>query len=306
MAIVPDNLKSAVTKSHRYEPTLNQTFADFAEHYGTTVLPARVYRPKDKALVEGAVKIVYSRIYAAIRNQQFFSLEELNMAIREQHEALNDRKFSHRPYIRRELFVELEEKLLNPLPLEKYEIKEVCWVTVMKNGHVCLQKDKHYYSVPYNFIGKKVKLIWSSKQVTAYYNYRCIATHERLKSPYRYTTDEQHLCSKHKFVTQWNPDYFINWAANISPAVELVIKDIMEKKPYSEQAYRSCMGVLSLAKKAGDKRLSDACNRALEYGICNYKMVQNIFEKGLDQIEEQSIQTQLPSHDNIRGKHYYN
>ncbi len=305
-AIVPDNLKSAVSKSHRYEPTLNQTFADFAEHYGTTVLPARVYKPKDKALVEGAVKILYSAIYAAIRKQRFTNIDVLNNALWTHLEGLNKRKLNGRPFSRRELFEEIEINELKPLPQEKYEMKEYAWATVMKNGHVCLQKDKHYYSVPYHFIGKKVKLIWSSKELRVYYNYQCIASHKRVKSPYNYTTDENHLSSTHKFITQWNPDYFIRWATNISPEVEMLIREILDKKPYPEQAYRSCIGILGLAKKAGEKRLIAACTRALEYGLYNYKTVQSILEKGLDKIDDHESQTTLPKHNNIRGKDYYN
>lgn len=307
-AIVPDNLKSAVTKSHRYEPTLNETFEDFAEHYGTTVLPARVYKPKDKALVEGAVKIVYSRIYTALRNQQFFSIESLNKAIWEQLEVLNDRKLNNRPFSRRELFNDVEKDVLKPLPVERYQIKETAWATVMKIGHVCLQKDKHYYNVPYRFMGKKVKLVWSTKEVSIYYNYERIALHQRTKSSYNYTTVEDHLASSHKFIAQWNPEYFLGWARNIHPNVEMLIQDILQRKKYPEQAYRSCIGVLSLAKKVGNDRLTGACTRALEYGICNYKIVQNILEKGLDNVEgeeETDKDNQIPKHDNIRGKQYY-
>lgn len=305
-AIVPDNLKSAVTRSHRYEPTLNETFKDFAEHYGTTILPARAYKPKDKALVEGAVKIVYASIYTALRNEIFFSLESLNKAIWKQLEILNNRKLNGRPYSRRELFNEIEKDLLSPLPMERYQIKETAWVTVMKTGHVCLQKDKHYYSVPYRFNGKKVKLIWSVKQVWIYYKYECIATHNRTKSAYNYTTIEDHLASSHKFIAQWNPEYFLCWARGIDPNVEQLIAAILEKKKYPEQAYRSCIGVLSLAKKVGNKRLAGACIRALEYGVCNYKMVQRILEKGLDQLEDQrEEENNIPAHHNIRGKEYY-
>jgi len=307
LAIVPDNLRSAVTKSHRYEPKINETFADFAEHYGTTIFPARVYKPKDKALVEGAVKIIYTAIYTALRDKEFLSIESLNEAILIELEKLNSRKLNKRPYSRRDLFEELETKELKPLPLLKYEIKETAWATVMKIGHVCIQKDKHYYSVPYKFIGKKVKIVWSSKEVCIYYNYQRIAVHERVKSPYNYTTTEDHLASSHKFIAQWNPEFFRSWASNIHEDVELLIINILDKKKYPEQAYRSCMGVLSLAKKVGNERLINACTRALEYGICNYKIVQSILEKGLDERHEDvEDQPEIPEHDNIRGKQYYN
>lgn len=305
-AIVPDNLKSAVSKSHRYEPKINPAFEDFAEHYCTTILPARVYKPKDKALVEGAVKIVYSTIYASLREQEFYTLDELNGAVKEELELLNNRKFRNRPYSRRELFNELEKQVLKPLPAIRYEIKEICWVTIMKNGHFCLRKDSHYYSVPYGYTGKKVKVTYTSKCVEVYYNYKCIASHLRIKSPYNYTTDTEHLASTHKFISQWNPDYFLKWAANISPDVEMLIQQILEKKPHPEQAYRSCIGILSLNKKVGRERLGKACSRALCYGMYNYKTVVNILERGLESLEvEQEIEYDQPTHDNIRGKKYY-
>lgn len=305
-AIVPDNLKSAVTKSHRYEPTLNEAFQDFAAHYSMIVLPARAYKPKDKALVEGAVKIVYSAIYAPLRNQQFHTLKELNAAIRSELEVLNNRPFRKGKSSRRSLFEELEKSQLRTLPVERYELKEMSWVTVMKSGHVLLQKDKHYYSVPYRFIGKKVKLVWSKSKVQIFYQYERIALHTRTKSKYHYTTEPNHLASSHRFITQWNPEYFRQWARNIHPDVEKLICQILEKKKYPEQAYRSCMGVLSLTKKVGDTRLINACGRALEYGVCNYKIVESILEKGLDKSDEPPYpDATTPPHNNIRGKDYY-
>lgn len=305
-AIVPDNLKSAVTKSHRYEPTLNEAFQDFASHYGMVVLPTRAYKPKDKALVEGAVKIVYSAIFAPLRNTHFHSLKELNAAIHTQLEALNNRPFKMGKTSRRSLFEQLEQPLLGPLPVARYELKYNSWVTVMKTGHVLLHKDKHYYSVPYRFIGRKVKLVWSKTTVQVFCQYERIALHTRIKSAYHYTTEPDHLASSHRFITQWNPEYFQKWARNIHPDVEKLIFQILEKKKYPEQAYRSCMGVLSLAKKVGDKRLTDACSRALEYGICNYKMVESILEKGLDKIPTlPGEEPEIPNHENIRGKNYY-
>jgi transposase len=304
-AIVPDNLKIAVTKSHRYEPTLNETFEDFSEHYSTTILPTRVYKPKDKALVEGAVKIVYSTIYAALRDNQFFNIQSLNKAILLELEILNNRKLNNRPFSRRQWFVDVEQNVLGPLPVERYEMKETAWATVMKTGHVLLQIDKHYYSVPYRFMGRKVKMVWSSQEICIYYNYERIAFHKRTKSPYNYTTIEDHLASSHKFIAQWNPDFFRSWARNIHPNVELLITNILEKKKYPEQAYRSCIGVLGLAKKVGNTRLANACTRALEYGICNYKIVQNILERKLDEVDDEHDEPQAPTHDNIRGKKYY-
>ena len=306
-AIVPDNLKAAVTKSHRYEPTLNESFADFADHYGTTILPARAYRPRDKALVEGAVKIVYSRIYAPLRKQVYSSLTELNSAILQALEVHNSQLLRGRNYSRRLQFEEVERSALAPLPLLRYEFKKHAHVTVMKNGHVCLGVDKHYYSVPYRFIGKKVKLLYSTSLVEMYYHYERIALHKRVKSPYSYSTDKEHLASTHRFVTDWTPDRFLEWAGSIHEDVRLYILKILDRKQHPEQAYRSCIGILSFAKKAGEQRLISACQRALSYGIYNYKTIQTILEKNMDQYEDSLFadELQMPKHDNIRGEDYY-
>lgn len=299
-ALVPDNLKSAVKKSHRYEPTINEMFQDFADHYQTIVLPARAYRPKDKALVEGAIKIIYREIYAHLRNRPLTSLGELNEAIRPLLEQLNNKKLTTGQLSRRQLFEQVEKKYLKPLPSQSYQIKETTWVTVMKTGHVLLHKDKHYYSVPYSYIGKKVKLVWSKDQVNIYARFQCIATHKRSKSAYNYTTEKEHLASTHKFITDWSPDYFRSWARNIHPHVEQLIVEILDP----EQAYRSCMGVLSLAKKVGHVRLAAACSKALEYDACNYKTVADILQRGLDFTDDPEIKD-LPHHPNIRGNQYY-
>jgi transposase len=307
-AVVPDNLKSAVIKSNRYEPTLNEAFEDFSNHYQFTILPARAYRPKDKAVVEGAVKILYNRIYSNIPRKPHSSLEELNEIIRFYLEEHNTIMMKGRNYSRRQQFDEIESKTLQPLPIQKYEFKKQNMVTVMKNGHICLSEDKHYYSVPYKHIGKKVKVIYSRGMVEIYLHYERIAIHKRINSPYNYTTAEDHLASKHKFVSEWNADKFINWAESIHPDVRLFIERILDKKQHPEQAYKSCIGVLSFAKKIGKERLINACKRALDYGHYNYKIIQSILEKGLDQYNDydpDALNAEMPIHENIRGDEYY-
>lgn len=304
-AIVPDNLKSAVTKSSKYEAVVNEMFADFAHHYNTAVLPARAYRPRDKALVENAVRIIYTRIYTKVCKQIYFSLEELNAAIKSALEEHNNRHLKGRNYSRRQQFEEVERAVLMPLPQLRYELKKQIFVTVMKNGHVSLNADKHYYSVPYRFIGKKVKLMYSRTSVEVFYNYQCIALHERIRSPYNYTTDKEHLASTHRFVSDWTPERFLHWAEGIHEDVKLYILKILDRKQHPEQAYKSCVGVLSFAKKVGDDRLIKACQRALDYGIYNYKTIQKILENGLDKHDEENEQLQMPLHENIRGENYY-
>jgi transposase len=306
-AIVPDNLKSAVTRSSKYEPTLNETFADFASHYGTTILPARAFRPRDKALVENAVRLIYSRIYVKVRAGRYHSLAELNAAIREALEVHNNTLLRGRNYSRRQQFEEIERAALMPLPALRYELKKQLFATVAKNGHVGLGPDKHYYSVPYRFIGKKVKLLYSGHTVEIYYNYERIALHRRSKSPYQYTTEKEHLASTHRFVSEWTPERFADWAGSIHEDVRLYVLKVLDRKQHPEQAYKSCVGILSFAKKVGHERLIKACQRALGYGAYNYKTIQKILELQLDQKDtpEETDQLSMPLHDNIRGGRYY-
>lgn len=306
-AIVPDNLKSAVSKSSKYEPTLNETFADFAEHYGTAILPARAYRPRDKALVENAVRIIYTRIYVKVKRQQYLTLQDLNAAILTALEEHNNAPLRGRNYSRRQQFDEVERNALMPLPELRYELKKHQYATVAKNGHVGLSADKHYYSVPYRFIGKKVKLLYSRSSVEIFYNYERIALHERTKSAYRYTTQKDHMASTHRFVSEWTPERFTSWAAGIHEDVRLYVLKVLDRKQHPEQAYKSCMGILGFAKKVGNDRLIKACQRALGYGAYNYKTIQKILERELDlrDTPDETDQLQMPFHDNIRGENYY-
>ncbi len=309
-AIVPDNLRAAVTKSSRYEPIINETFADFAEHYNTVVLPTRAYRPKDKALVEGAVKIIYRRIYSPLQDKQFYSLEELNQAIKIALEAHNAAPFKGRNFSRRQRFEEIEQQELKPLPHFLYELKQQAMATVMKNGHVCLGIDKHYYSVPYQFIGKKVKLLYTATTIEIFYHYECIAKHQRSAKRYHYSTTAGHLASAHQFLTDWTPTKFITQAEHIHADVALYIEGIFEHKSYPEQAYKSCSGILQLHRRVGAERLINACRRAQSFGVFNYPIILQILEKNLDALteEEQKLQQEsleMPSHSNIRGSAYY-
>ena len=306
-AIVPDNLRSAVTKSNKYEPTINETFSDFAEHYNTTILPARAYKPKDKALVEGAIKIIYTRIYAKIRDVKFYSLEELNKAIAVALEEHNNQLVTGRDYSRRQQFDEIEKATLLPLPSFRYEFKRQQYSTVMKNGHVSLSLDKHYYSVPYGFIGRKVKVMFSRYLVEVFYNYERIAIHKRWKRPYKYTTDKEHLPANHRFMAELEPDRLLQQADEIHKDVKIYLAKIMDKTQHPDQANKICLGILSFSKKVGSERLAKACQRALDYGIFNYRTIKRILENGLDKQEDDSEveELKMPEHDNIRGGDYY-
>lgn len=305
--IVTDNLKSAVTKSSRYEPTLNEAFQDFVSHYMMAALPAGPYKPKHKALVEGAVKIIYRTIYGSVKEMIYSSIDLLNVAIRKELELHNNRLMSGRPFSRRHLFEDIERDTLHALPEHWYELKRRKTVTVMKNNYVCLSEDKHYYSVPYTYIGKKVALLYSESEVEIYHRYERIAVHKRNRHLFGHTTENEHLASQHRYMSDWNPDKFIARAAEIGKETQEYIVQLLSTRQHPEQTYRSCQGVLSFAARAGNFRLNNACRRALQYGDYSYHTIRVILEKGLDKnIDEALDEDQiLPTHNNIRGKKYY-
>lgn len=306
-AIVTDNLKSAVIKSDRYEPTLNEAFRDFTLHYGLSALPAGAYKPRHKALVEGMVKIIYRVIYPVIRQQRYTSLEEMNRDILVELDKFNKQLMKGRPYSRRMLFEETERETLQPLPAHCFEIRHKKVATVMKNNHVSLSVDKHYYSVPYQYIGKKVKLFFNQDDVEIYYQYEKIASHRRNYRPFRYTTLSEHLASSHKYITDWTPERFIAMAEKIGASTQVFIQKVLEKPQHAEQAYRSCQGIINLARRVGNERLNSACARADYFGEYSYKTVKTILERKLDftdHSKDDDIKT-IPLHSNIRGKKYY-
>lgn len=305
--IVPDNLKSAVTKSDKYEPFINEQFAGFASHYDTSILPARPLKPKDKSLVEGAVNICYTRIYAALRNKEFFSLAALNQAIKELLAGYNAAPFQKKAHSRLDLFQEIEKQALKPLALDKYELKEYKIATVQKNCHVFYAPDKNYYSAPHAFIGKKVKLILNQNTVEIYHNQSRIALHVRSRKPYAYLTVKEHMPVSHTYNTDWSPDYFVSWAARIGSSAKECIEKMLQRKNYPEQNYKSCMGILNLASKTGKERLNNACKRALLYEAVGYNQIKNILERGLDKQLEAAVpvETVVILHENIRGPEYF-
>ena len=306
-AIVPDNLRSAVTKSDKYEPTINETFADFAEHYNTTILPARAYRPTDKAVVENTIKIVYTRIYAKLRDLVFYSLEDLNITIVSTLEEHNNQIITGKDYSRRQQYETIEKDALLPLPGMRYEFKKQLFATVGKNGHVALSLDKHYYSVPYSYIGKKVKVMFTNYNVEIFHNYQRIAIHKRLQSPYKYTTDKEHLPSTHRFVAELEPDKLLGIADEIHKDVKLYLTKILDSRYHPDYLHKICIGVLNLSKKYGNDRLTKACQRSLVFGVYNYRIIKKILETGLDSFEEDEnkVEFEMPQHDNIRGSDYY-
>ena len=309
-AIVTDNLKSGVIKPCIYEPELNALFADFAEYYRTAILPARVRKPKDKAHVENAVKIVYRRIFAPLRNRQFHTLKELNMAIAEKLEDHNNRKLSKMTVSRRELFEETERKELRSLPIESYPLQEIQPDSLVEfNYHVTLKKDKHYYSVPYLYRRKRVKLVYDDRNVTIYHDNVRIVRHFRNRSPHCYSTLNAHMPPRHSFANDWNPEKLKWWAGNVGEDTNRVITYILDSKTHPEQAYKSCMGILNQVKKYGETVLNQACRHAWNKEQINYATIKVEVSRIQEQIDrdfdDQQLSLMPSNHENIRGEKYY-
>jgi len=306
-AIVPDCLKSGVTKGDKYDPDINPEYADFARHYDTVILPARPHRPQDKALVENAVKIIYGRVFAPLRDQNYYSLNDLNQVIIEQVEKHNGRFFQRIKISRKQLFIKTEQSVLKPLPSEKYELRSFQSVKVQFNYHVYLSCDNHYYSVPYQHRGKRVKIIYADSYVEIYHNNIRIAFHKRVRSRNKYTTIPEHMPPNHRFYNDWSPEKMIEWAEKKGSFIRELVEKLLEKRAHPEQSYKVCLGVINLSKKYGEGRVDRACKRALDFHYYSYKAVKNILEKGLDKIEELQLvhHQKLPEHPNIRGSEYY-
>jgi len=307
LAIVPDNLKSAVTKAGRYESELNESFAAFAEHYGTHVFPARVYKPKDKALVEGAVKIIYSTIFTKIDEQVYTDLDSLNKDILLHLEAHNNALLTGCDYSRHSQFETLEKDTLKPLNPYRYDPMAIKMATVGKTGYISI--DHRYYSVPYKYIGKRIKLMYNQSKIEAYSGYELIAAHVRHYGKEKYIEDKEHLASWQRYPAEWNPEKFMADAEQISPVVAGYIKNVLARSEYPEKNYRSCQGILNFKKRVGAQRLINACKRANEYHVYNYGMIERILQSRADFIpmEEDTLLAEgaMPEHDNIRGGDYY-
>jgi transposase len=309
-AIVPDNLKAGVIKPNIYEPDLNPLFADFAEYYRTAVLPARAGKPKDKSPVENAVKIVYQRVFAPLRNRTFHSIEELNQAIKERLEVHNSRKLTGMTVSRRELFEEIERKQLKALPISPYPIKYIQDNTLVGfNYHIELKEDKHYYSVPYLLRKQRVKIIYDDRNVAIYHDNLRICQHRRNRNSHKYTTMKEHMPEKHRFQDNWNPEKLKSWAGSIGDETKKAITHILEAKTHPEQAYKSCLGILGQAKKYGHTVLNLACRRALNMERVNYPTIAKEAEQIHEQYEQENESKQkslLPQmHENVRGTEYY-
>jgi transposase len=305
LALVPDNLKAAVIKTNRYEPEINRALEDFANHYGTAVVPARAGKPKDKALVENQVKLIYTRVYAKLRHMVFLDLYSLNEAIREKVKAHNQTRMQKKPYCREERFLAEEKKLLQPLPAERYQIKYYRELRVAKNNHVYLSEDKHYYSVPYKLIGTQVKVIYTRNMVYVFSKGEQVAVHIRNFHQGGYSTDKDHLCSQHQHYKDRSPDYYLRQAAKKSTVLYELVSRIFQQNRYPEQLYRTCDGLFGLQRKTEPVRFEKACQMAIEYQNYSYAFVMNVLENKMTEAQTDIPDQPLPRHTNLRGKAYY-
>jgi transposase len=305
--IVPDNLKAAVIKADPHEPELNRLMEDFANHYGVVVIPARAGRPRDKALVENQIHIIYSRIYAKLRNHQFFSLDELNRAVFEKTLEHNQTRMQRRDYTREEKFLADEKHTLKPLPATAFEPRFYADLHVGVNNCVYLGRDKHYYSVPFTYIGQKVLLTYTRTIVRIYCQNACIATHSRVTG-FGYSIAREHLCSSHQHYNLRSADYYIELAGKKSAVLKEVFIRIFDSPKPPVVFYRTCDGLLSLSRKADGDRFEKACRIALDAGMLSFKFIKAMVE-GKSLMMETLEAEQYPSlpfpQENIRGKEYY-
>lgn len=303
--LVPDNLKAAIIKASPYEPDINRVFEDFANHYGCTIIPTRVAKPKDKALVENQVKMVYSRVYAKLRKQQFFDLVSLNQAVKGKVKEHNQTRMQQKPYCREEKFLADERPLLKPLPDDKFEIKYYRELKVAKNNHIYLAQDKHYYSVPYQWTGQKVKVIYTRSIVRIYANGSPVAVHQRDYKIGGYTTVKDHLCSHHQHYLDRSPGYYLDKAKEKSSTLYELITLLFRGGRYAEQNYKTCDGLFSLQRKTSPDVFEKACQSAIECQCYSYRFVLKVIENLKLAPQQDKKPEPLPVHKNIRGKDYY-
>jgi len=304
--LVPDNLKAGVSSPCRYEPDINPTYQDLAQHYGAVVIPARPGKARDKAKVESAVLVAERWILAALRNHTFFGLHELNKAIGEKLGEFNNRKFQKLETTRSKLFETLDKPALKPLPSRPYEYAE--WKKARVNIDYHVEVNRHYYSVPYQLARQQVDVRLTSTTVEILFKNRRLTSHKRSYVPGQHTTLNEHMPKSHQRYREWTPSRIIRWAGENGPKTKKLVSRILDSRPHPEQGYRSCLGIISLAKHYSPERLENACSRALIIKGFSYKSVKSILKNGLDQqplLFDHSENISPLSHDNIRGKHYY-
>jgi transposase len=306
--ILCDNLKTAVTRPSKYEPVFTELCYQMGEHYNTCFSATRPYKPRDKAMVEKAVNIVYNHIYGPLRNDTFYSLKELNAAIQLKQQKLNDKNYKGSAYSRNQLFIENEKHLLTPLPCEAFKPKKVVQLTVQRNYHIQLSENHHYYSVPYTYTGKKVKVLYDNNIIEIYHSGSRIAVHQRNNLSKAYHTIGDHMPPNHQqavIYKGWSKEDLLKEASIIGVHVLKVAEHILSSSFYPQQNFKACHGMIMLHKKYGIHRVDCACKRALYGTKFGYGTIRDILLAGLDKQPDLFDDTPLPDHDNIRGPEEY-
>jgi len=302
--VVPDNAKTGVSKPCRYEPDLNPTYQEMAAHYGVGVLPTRPRKPRDKAKVEVGVQIAERWIIAALRHRQFFSLAELNRAIGELVEKLNQRPFKKREGSRQSLFLEVDQPALRPLPAERFDLSMWSQATVNIDYHI--QFEGSFYSVPYHLARQAVEVRATPTIIEIFHKGQRVASHLRAHKPYTAVTNSEHRPASHRAHLDWPPSRMIAWARTVGPRTTEVVEKILEAFPHPEMGYRSCLGIIRLGQRYPVQRVEAAAERALLTGAVSYKSLDSILRHRLDQQPlDPPAARPLAGHDNIRGAAYF-
>ena len=306
--LVPDNTKTAVTKAHRYDPDLNPTYYNFAQHCGCAIIPARPYKPRDKAKVENAVQLAQRWVLAALRHRKFFALDELNPAIGELLTKINHRTFRKKDGTRASLWEALDKPALKPLPLSPFDLSEWSRARVNIDYHVAF--DANLYSVPYNLVHEAVEIRSTPTLVEVLHKGTRVSSHIRSRGRGQTITNDEHRPKSHRAHLQWTPSRMVHWAQTIGPHTARVFERIMDAQPHPESGYRGCLGIIRLSKQYSPQRVEAACERALLTGACRFKSIESILKTSLDKIPVDSPATPKPStstplHDNIRGSEYF-
>lgn len=304
--VVPDNLRSAVHKACRYEPALNPSYQEMAEHYGVAVVPARVRKPKDKAKVEAGVLLVERWILACLRHREFFSLDELNAAIRELNERLNERPLRKLAGSRRSRFEALDRPALRPLPAQRFELADWSRERVRRDYHV--EVDEHYYSVPYQLVGQEIERRLTAATVEVLHRGQRVACHLRSREAGGMSTVPEHMPRAHREYLEWTPQRLLDWAAEIGERSAEMTAVLLVAKKHPIQGFHAALGLRPLARSYGDERLEAACSRALQLGASSLDSVRSILKSGLDRRPLPSSAPAEPpatAHENVRGPGYY-
>jgi transposase len=305
-AIVPDNLKPAVTRASKYDPEINYAMAHFADYYDVAVLPTRAGKPKDKALVENAVNILYTRVFAPLHDKVFHSLQSLNKAILTLVNKHNKTLFQEKPVSRLDQFNEVEKQVLKPLPLLPFQIRQFQNAKVHPNCHVHLSSDKHHYSVPYQYVSKEVNIVYDANSVEIFHKLDRIATHQRKKQLYGYSTLPEHLHPKHQYYGTWSESYFLKKSLQIGPKTHSLIQKLFLQSKHPEQGFKFCQGILQLAKNYNHEQMEKAAQLSIQFEFVTFKIVEHILSAypNINIDEEETPPTNI-MHDNIRGADSY-